>query len=33
MTARFASMNSRVSAYKSVQNFMDQQVKMWTKSN
>lgn len=32
MTARFAAMNSRVSAYKSVQSFMDQQVKMWTKS-
>jgi flagellar hook-associated protein 2 len=33
MTQRFAAMNSRVSAYKSVQSFMDQQVKMWTKSN
>ncbi|WP_322964716.1 flagellar filament capping protein FliD [Sphingomonas fuzhouensis] len=33
MTARFSAMNSRVTAYKSVQSFMDQQVKMWTKSN
>jgi flagellar hook-associated protein 2 len=33
LTARFSAMNSRVTAYKSVQSFMDQQVKMWTKSN
>ena len=33
LTARFAQMNSRVTAYKSVQSFMDQQVKMWTKGN
>lgn len=33
LTARFSAMNNRVSAYKSVQSFMDQQVKMWTKSN
>ncbi|GAA3259640.1 hypothetical protein GCM10020258_21570 [Sphingomonas yabuuchiae] len=33
LTARFAAMNSRVSAYKSAQGLMDQQVKMWTKSN
>lgn len=33
MTSRFSAMNSRVTAYKSVQSFMDQQVKMWTKSN
>lgn len=33
MTAQFAAMNARVSSYKSVQSFMDQQVKMWTKSN
>ncbi len=33
MTAQFASMNSKVSAYKSVQSFMDQQIKMWTKDS
>ncbi|QXT34990.1 flagellar filament capping protein FliD [Sphingomonas sanguinis] len=33
MTARFAAMNTAVTQYKSVQSFMDQQVKMWTKSN
>ncbi|MBB3877642.1 flagellar filament capping protein FliD [Sphingomonas pseudosanguinis] len=33
LTARFSAMNNRVSAYKSVQSFMDQQVKMWTKSS
>ncbi|WP_230483422.1 flagellar filament capping protein FliD [Sphingomonas sp. Leaf21] len=33
MTAQFSAMNARVSSYKSVQNFMDQQVKMWTKSS
>ncbi|WP_267434277.1 flagellar filament capping protein FliD [Sphingomonas sp. GM_Shp_1] len=33
MTAQFSAMNARVSSYKSVQNFMDQQVKMWTKSD
>ncbi|MCT8001109.1 flagellar filament capping protein FliD [Sphingomonas sanguinis] len=33
MTAQFSAMNARVSSYKSIQNFMDQQVKMWTKSS
>lgn len=33
MTARFSAMNTAVGKYKSVQSFMDQQVKMWTKSN
>lgn len=33
MTARFSSMNTAVTQYKSIQSFMDQQVKMWTKGN
>ncbi|WP_343526610.1 flagellar filament capping protein FliD [Sphingomonas sp.] len=33
MTAQFSAMNARVSSYKSIQSFMDQQVKMWTKSS
>ena len=33
LTQQFASMNSRVSAYKSTQSFMQQQIDMWTKSD
>lgn len=33
MTQQFSSMNSRVAAYKSTQAFLDQQVKVWTKSD
>ncbi|KTW01723.1 flagellar filament capping protein FliD [Sphingomonas sanguinis] len=33
MTAQFSAMNARVASYKSTQSFIDQQVKMWTKSN
>lgn len=33
LTQQFSSMNSRVSAYKSTQSFMQQQIDMWTKAD
>ena len=33
LTQQFASMNSRVAAYKSTQTFMENQIKAWNKSD
>ena len=33
LTQQFASMNSKVSAYKSTQTFLENQVKAWNKSD
>jgi flagellar hook-associated protein 2 len=33
LTQQFSSMNSKVSAYKSTQTFLDNQIKAWNKSN